>query len=112
MVKKSLGDIIGGWAFLIGVIIAIIVGILGTPSSTIMTILVVIGILVGLFNIADKEASSFLISGVVLVIVGSLGGNAFGSLTIVTGILAALMAIFVPAIIIVAIKNVLSIAKN
>jgi hypothetical protein len=112
MVKKSLGDIIGGWAFLVGVIIAIIVGFIGTPSSAILTTLVIIGILIGLFNIADKEASSFLISGVVLVIVGALGGNAFGSLTIITGILSALMAIFVPATIIVAIKNVLSIARD
>jgi len=112
MVKKSLGDIIGGWAFLIGVIIAIIAGIIGTLNATVLTILIVIGILVGLFNIADKEVSSFLISGVVLVIVGSLGGNAFGNLTIVTGILSALMAIFVPATIIVAIKNVLSLARN
>lgn len=112
MVKKSLGDLIGGWAFLIGVIIAVIIGIIGTPSSTMLTILIVIGILVGLFNIADKEVSSFLMSGVVLVIVGTLGGNAFGSLTIMTQILSALMAIFVPATIIVAIKNVLSIARD
>jgi len=111
MVKKSLGDLIGGWAFLVGVVIAILVGFIGT-SPAITTTLVIIGILIGLFNIADKEASSFLISGVVLVIVGSLGGNAFGNLTIITQILAALMAIFVPATIIVAIKNVLSIARD
>lgn len=112
MAKKSLGDLIGGWAFLIGVIIAIIVGLIGAPSSTMLTILIVIGILVGLFNIADKEVSAFLMSGVVLVIVGTLGGNAFGGLTIMTQILSALMAIFVPATIIVAVKNVLSLARN
>lgn len=112
MVKKSLGDLIGGWAFLIGVVIAIVVGIMGTPSSAMITTLIVIGILVGLFNIADKEASSFLMSGVVLVIVGTLGGNAFGNLTVMTQILAALMTIFVPATIIVAIKNVLTISRD
>ena len=112
MVKKSLGDLIGGWAFLVGVVIAVIVGLMGNTSPGMMTTLIVIGILVGLFNVADKESSSFLMSGAVLVIVGSLGGNAFGGLTIITQILAALMAIFVPATIIVAIKNVLSMARN
>ena len=111
---KNKGNKIGGWAYLIGVILAVVLGLgfAGGLSTTMTYVLVVIGLIIGLLNIADKEAAPFLMSGAVLVIVSALGGDAIGSVPYVGGILQALLVLFVPATIIVAIKNVLSIARG
>ena len=73
MAKKK-GNVIGGWAFLIGVVLALIIGLgfTGTYQATATWILVIIGLVVGLLNIADEEASPFLMSATVLVIVSAV----------------------------------------
>lgn len=111
---KNKGNLIGSWAFLIGVIIAIILGLVGSGmiSQAVLTVLVVIGLIVGLLNIADEEATPFLLSGAVLIIAGSLGGSALSAISSLDRILDALLAIFVPATIIVAVKNVFSLARQ
>lgn len=112
MAKAKSMDLVGRWAFLIGVILAVILGALGPVSGTWAIILVIIGIIVGLLNIADKEVMPFLMSGVVLIIASALGSNVMADVPYVGSILDALLAIFVPATVIVAIKNVFSLAKN
>lgn len=119
---KSVGKnkgVIGSWAFLIGVVIAILIGLIGGSTNAYLAILlVVIGLVVGLLNVSDEETTPFLMSGVVLIIAGSLGGSSMAQLSnsILTAwipnTLNALMMIFVPATIIVAIKNVFSLARN
>lgn len=113
MVRNNKGNLIGSWAFLIGVIIAVILGLIGSGiiSQSVLTVLVVIGLIVGLLNIADEETSPFLLSGAVLIIAGSLGGGALGTIGALDRVLDALLAIFVPATIIVAIKNVFALAR-
>lgn len=112
MVKKS-SNLIGSWAFLIGVVLAIVIGAgLLEINPTWTMILVIIGLIIGLLNITEKEVAPFLMSGAVLVIASSLGNNELGSILILRGILSALLAIFVPATIIVAIKNVFSLARH
>ena len=113
IMAKSLGDLVGGWAFLIGVILAIIIGCfpnIATPG--VQLTLVIIGIIIGLLNVGDKEVMPFLISGLALVLVGRFGGDALSAIPIFQNILGALMVMFVPATVIVAIKNVLSLAKR
>jgi uncharacterized membrane protein len=109
---KNKGNKLGSWAFLIGVILAIVLGLFGALNQNMILILLVIGIIVGLFNIADEEASPFLISGAVLIIASAFGGDVIGSITILSNILEALLVVFVPATIIVALKNVFSLAKR
>ena len=111
MAKKS-GNTLGSWAFLIGLILAVLFAVFGTLSYTIIVILVFIGIIVGLFNITDNETTPFLMSGVVLIIASSLGGQALSAVGIFGRIFDALLLIFTPATIIVAIKNVFGMAKN
>ena len=77
-----------------------------------MISLVVIGLIVGLLNIADKEVAPFLMSGVVLIIASALGGSIMSDVPYVGAVLDALLAVFVPATVIVAIKNVFSLARN
>src|SRR3989344_7709867 len=112
MVKRKNMDAVGRWAFLAGVVLAVVLGILGPVTGTWAMILVVIGLAVGLLNVADKEVMHFLMSGAVLILASALGGNVMSSLPYAGSILDALLAIFVPATIIVAVKNVFSLAKN
>lgn len=111
MAKKK-ENVIGSWAFLAGVVLAIVFGLLGSLNSTLTLVLVVIGLIVGLLNVTSKEAEPFLISGAVLIIASSMGGEAVGIVSALESILDALLLIFVPATIIVAIKNVFVLARR
>jgi hypothetical protein len=112
--KKGKGNLLGSWAFLIGFILAVVLSIFQTTGlNPVMTyVLVLIGILVGLLNIGDEEVHPFLISGVVLVIVGILGQSVVQVIPVFDRILQALTLLFVPATIIVALKNVFSLSRN
>jgi uncharacterized membrane protein HdeD (DUF308 family) len=124
---KSKENSIGAWAFLIGVILSIIIGLsaflipipaLSTYSTAIYAILVILGLIVGFMNVTGKDTQTFLIAAVVLVIVSKFGMESVtGSLIgirvgdIVTSIFGALLTLFVPATIVVALKAVFGIAK-
>lgn len=101
----------GAWAFLIGIVLAVIFGVIGL-NDTLLLVLFIIGIIVGLLNVTDKEVTPFLMAGAVLVIVSALGGDILNVKEWIGGILNAILAIFVPATVVVAIKSVFSIAKN
>jgi len=118
MAKKSLGNLVGSWAFLIGVLLAIISGILMgletiPAQSEGMTIaLIIVGLLVGLFNITREESNTFLMSGIVLILASLFGISMMAAIPIASGILVALLTIFIPATIIVAVKNMFNMSKN
>src|SRR6056297_945078 len=127
MVMKSKENSLGAWSFLIGVILAIIAGastsLLSSPtlqqySPQIYGILVILGIVIGSINVTGKDTQTFMIAGAVLVIVsrfgmdsvtGSLVGIGIGDA--VSSVFGALLVLFVPATIIVALKTVFSIAQ-
>tara|TARA_B100001971_G_scaffold211578_1_gene239580 strand:- start:984 stop:1370 length:387 start_codon:yes stop_codon:yes gene_type:complete len=127
MVIKSKENSIGAWAFLVGVVLAIVIGlsttlvsipVLTSFSPQVYAILVLLGIFVGFMNVAGKDSQTFLLAGTVLVIVskfgmegvtGSLIGIGVGDA--VSSVFGALLALFAPATIIVALKTVFSIAK-
>ena len=129
MVIKAKENSLGAWAFLIGVVLAVIIGLSSAAflkiglvtkySPQIYAILVILGLFVGFFiNIRGKDTQTFLIAGAILVVVskfgmesvtGSLIGIGIGD--VVTSVFGALLALFVPATIIVALKTVFSLAK-
>lgn len=112
MAKTETGNLIGSWAFLIGVILAVVLGAFGAITPGVLIALVIIGLIVGLLNIADKEVEPFLLAGAVLIIASNLGQSAVKEWELAARVLNALLAIFVPATIIVAIKHVFSLAKH
>jgi len=129
MVMKSQENFIGAWVFFIGVVLAVIIGFVTTffipiskisqYSSPIYAILVILGLIVGMkINVSGKDSQIFLISSAVLVIVskfgmdsvtGSLIGISVGGL--VSSVFGALLVLFVPATIIVALKTLFSITN-
>ena len=117
--KKSLG----AWSFLIGVILAVVLGIFSpylssSAYSVVFTLLVLAGIVVGLLNVATEETSGFLLAALALVIASSLGGVTIAQIAassvgaIMKSLLDALLILFVPTTIIVALKSVFEIAKE
>ncbi len=111
--KKVVGNFHAGkWAFLLGVLLAMIFASLGTMRPEVVSVLVVIGLIVGLLNVNSEEVRAFLLSGIALIIASAFGQNSIGVFPILERMLDALLIIFVPATIVVAIKNVFTIAAN
>jgi len=111
MARNNNGNLISSWAFLLGVILAIIIGFIGSNQALMYT-LIIIGLIVGLFNIADREVEHFLLSGAVLIIASAFGGAIVAEIPYLGQVFDALLLVFVPATIIVAIKNVFTLSKN
>ena len=119
---KSKENLLGAYAFLVGVVLAVIFGIfnrsLEQAGGLFYSALVLIGLIVGFMNVGDKDSSTFLLASLSLVIVGSLGVDGLRYITlnnyIVTSlrnVLGSLLLLFVPATIVVALKTVFAMAK-
>jgi len=103
---------VGGWAFIIGAIVAILVGLFGSLNTLWSWILVLIGIIVGFLNVTEAESKDFLLATVALVVVAAFGREALTSIRILGNVLAAIMMIVVPATVIVALKSIYTMAKH
>ena len=119
---KSQENLVGAYAFLIGVVLAVILGFfndaLEPAGSLFYTAMVIVGLIVGFMNIGDKNSLTFLLASLSLVIVGALGTNPLlyvpGNIYVVAvlrNVLISLMVMFIPATIIVALKTVFAMAK-
>jgi len=110
---------IGNYSFIIGVIIAIVLGIFSMGSATpwLASLLVVLGLIVGLLNVRGKETKEFLLVAVVLVITASMGGASatLGGVQYLgqylSGIFTQVLAFVVPATVIVALKDIWGLGK-
>jgi len=117
---------IGSYAFLLGVIIAIIAGAtaavaIGVPGvEHVPLVLVVLGLIVGFLNISDKEVQSFLVAGIALMAIG-IPGSALGELNkiqviplgdILSTILVMISLFAAPAVLIVALKAFYKLSKT
>jgi hypothetical protein len=71
-----------------------------------------IGLIIGLLNITSKETSAFLMSSISLIIASFFGAGITASVEIISIILGVLLTLFVPATIVVAVKNVFKLAKG
>lgn len=117
MAKSSVMSKVGGWAFIVGVVIAIIIGLFaGAAGTLVVSILMILGLIVGFLNVTGKETNKFLLAAVSLVIVAGLGGSVLGSIAVIggflQGVLNALMLFVVPATIIVALKAIYATAQD
>ena len=103
---------VGVWAFMVGVVLALIAGVLASNLASYMgvisTAMVVLGLVVGALNIDDKEVTGFIIAAIGLatgaVAIANLGvllGGALGGMLEtafrVFGVFVA-GAVFVPAL--------------
>ncbi len=118
---KSRENLIGAWAILLGVVVAIILGIfqavLTKNTQWIYALLALLGIIIGSATTMDdsRESITFLIAIISLVIVSYMGQTTLilvGKVgIIIVTILNALLTMFIPATIIVSLKTAFSIAS-
>ena len=108
---------IGSWSFIIGVVIALVMGLFPRLSgATVTSILILLGLIVGFLNVTGKETTPFLLATVSLVLVAKFGGDVLGAVATVgpylQGVLNAIMTFVVPATIIVAMKAIWALAHD
>jgi len=104
---------IGRYLFLAGVILAVVTGLAGNMGiPNLGMILAVLGVIVGFLNVSGSESRTFLIAGIAfLATAGALNGlPAIGSH--IAGVAANLSAFAAPAVLIVALKSLLSTAGD
>src|SRR4030042_1657247 len=122
--QRSITVVLGAIAFFVGMLLAIIAGGVSRDNGTIVLILVILGIIVGLFNITSREMIPFLVAAIALVVVGTAvgwGGNygLFAPLNdvidglgrVLNGMVAYIAVFMTPAAIITAIRVVWSLAQ-
>jgi len=117
MARKFKGNIAGAWAFLIGIVIAVTLGgfsaqVTGTTQEIVLWLLILLGLIVGLLNITQKESSGFLLTILALVIVSYFGRTILMIIPTLGSVLGALLVLLVPTTIIVALKSVFEMAKD
>ena len=113
--KKS--HLLGSWSFLVGLILAVLLGIgfTGKYQTQVLWAVFLLGVLVGLLNVTHKEAGPFLTSGTVLVLISFLGvqvGIFDAVAPVIANILRGILTLFVPATIIVALRAVFVLART
>lgn len=112
---------LGGWAFILGVVVAILSGLLQAAAALvpgvgyIPLVLVILGLIVGYLNVADREITDFLVAALSLLVIGVSAGG-LNIIPYLGGYLVAIVqniAVFVaPAVLVVALKAVSRIAKG
>ena len=117
--EKQVGD----YAFIVGVLIAVVLGLaaskLGTATADVLwLLLVVLGLVVGFLNVSGKETKDFLWVTVALVVVAFAGSSQiseWASLKVIgpylSGIFNSMLAFVVPASVVVALKSVWETSK-
>jgi len=110
-------DLIGKWAFIIGLLIAIIAAfVTAVQASTVLLILFILGLIVGFLNIDKKNTTEFLVSVIALLAVGSLGALAIGQLSTAVSYLETILGNFIvfvaAAALVVSIKAIIVTSKK
>lgn len=115
--ERGIGNWLGSWSFLAGIILAVLLGLgfMGSYKEQMLWAVFLLGIVVGLLNIGSKEIQKFLTSGTVLVLVSFLGvqvGVFEEVAPLIHNMLNGILTLFVPATIIVALRSVFAVAKG
>lgn len=105
---------VGHYAFIAGIIVAIIVAMIpqlrGDPATW---VLVILGVIVGLLNVTAEEVTEFLVAALVLLVSFGLTSLTLASLHTTLGVMWGNAITFIaPASIIVAIKAIYVLAEK
>ena len=104
-------------AFLVLIILAILAGLASAvatfDATWVAAILVILGLIVGILNISEKETSSFLIAAIALLIAGTSSFATLGSAgNVVSQILSFIGIAVAPAAVIVALKAIYALGRS
>lgn len=113
---------IGNYSFIVGVILAVVLGLfqpqLGPATPWLVSLVIILGLIVGFLNVTGKETKEFLLVAAVLIIAAGVGGagQTFGQVEIIgaylQGIFTQVLAFVVPATVVVALKDIGDLARQ
>ncbi|MDD5606739.1 MAG: hypothetical protein PHN37_02660 [Candidatus Pacebacteria bacterium] len=102
---------IGHWAFVLGLLIALIAG-LGGEIPYMSVVLIIIGLIVGFLNVTEKESTPFLVAIIALLMIGFAGFQVGRMTGVVVVMLENIITFLAIAGLVVALKQVLTIARK
>ena len=107
---------IGSWSFIIGLVIALILGLIPSLSGGMwISLLVILGIIIGFLNVGGKEVHGFLVASIAVMLAGGTS-NIMSAVPLLGSFLERILSNFVvfvaPAAIIVAVKELLTLARD
>jgi len=107
---------IGAWSFVIGLVIAVLAAVWTGANATTVLALGVLGVIVGLLNVSDREVVLFLVSAITFVIAASSLSSVLSAIPGIGGYFPAIMANVVtfvaPAAGIVALRALYEVARS
>ena len=118
--KSNVMGMIGFWALILGLDIAVVVGIMAALGmagtglmSAVIIILIILGLIIGFLNITAKEILLFLVATIALIVVGGVFAplNVFAIGAMLDSILALIATLMAPAAIVAAIKALWAVGK-
>ena len=102
---------IGKWAFIVGLVVAVIAGLLFQPAWAIW-VLAILGLVVGLLNVTAEDTRGFLLAAIAL----TLSATALNTIplvgTAISSVLSFVVAFVAGATIVVAIKELFHTARS
>ncbi len=116
-------DKLGAWAFILGVVIAIIAGLASGAiigyAGIVALVLVILGLAVGFINVSDKDITNFLIAAIALIAIGTTSLASLNVLfagppglgTVLTTMLQNIAIFVAPATLVVSLKAVYNLSK-
>ena len=109
----------GHYSFILGVVLAIVLGLFtfsGQTRNIVLLALVVLGLIVGFLNITKSEINEFLIASIMIVVGASVFNNIAGVVPYVGEYLKEIMLylsmFIVPSALIVAFKAIYDLGKD
>ncbi len=103
--------LLGKWAFILGLVIAVVGG-LGFDQPWFVWLLAILGLVVGFLNVTDKETQGFLLAAIAL-IVAAAAWNSIPYIGEHLGrILANIVAFIGAAVLVVALKALFATARD
>jgi len=102
---------IGKWAFILGLVVAVLAGLLFQPAWAIW-VLAILGVIVGLLNVTAEDTRSFLLAAIAL----TLSASALNTLPVVGTALSYVLPFVVAfasgAMIVIALKELFVTARD
>jgi zinc transporter ZupT len=104
-------ELIGKWAFIIGLVLAVLAGIFFQPGWAIW-VLAILGVIVGLLNVTAEETRGFLLASIAL----TLSATALNTLPVIGAVLSYVLPFVVAFVaggmIVVALKELFQTARR
>jgi len=111
--KGNTMAMIGFWAFIIGLVLAIVGGLVAPQNAVIIVILVILGLIIGFLNVTAKEIMLFLIATIALIVAGGVFEpiKVLGIGAILNNMLGYVTVMMAPAAVVAAIKALWAVGK-